>query len=62
AELRAGGATVPNVFDLKTPSAFRNNEQVNYEYRLKECAAGDTIILGITAPNGKIKSVEYTIR
>ncbi len=61
AELWNGSATVPGVFNLLTPSTFMNSTQTYYSYRLKECDAGDSLILSVTAPNGQVRKREYIL-
>lgn len=61
AELWSGNPTVASVFNLLTPSTFVNSSQVNYSYRLKGCGTGDSLILSVTAPNGKITKDEFKL-
>ena len=61
AELWSGNATVPNVFNLLTPNSFKTSSQVYYEYKLKDCDERDSLILSITAPNGKVRKKEYIL-
>ncbi|MDO5544071.1 MAG: hypothetical protein Q4F77_12335 [Acinetobacter sp.] len=61
AELWSGNPTVASVFNLLTPSTFVNSSQVNYSYRLKGCDTGDSLILSVTAPNGKITKDEFKL-
>jgi len=61
AELWSGNATVPNVFNLLTTNSFKTSSQVYYEYKLKDCDERDSLILSITAPNGKVRKKEYIL-
>lgn len=61
-ELWSGNATVPSVFKLLSPSTFVNSTQVDYNYRLKECDSGDSLVLTVVAPTGQITKKEYIIR
>ena len=54
AELATGSSPVANVFDLLTPSTFKNSNQSYYGYRLKECAVGDTLKVSVSSPDGKV--------
>lgn len=57
AELLQGSSPVANVFDLMTPTTFKNSTQVLYGYRLKECAVGDTFKVSVAAPDGKVSTI-----
>lgn len=57
AELLQGSSPVANVFDLMTPTTFKNTTQVLYGYRLKECAVGDTFKVSVAAPDGKVSTI-----
>ncbi|WP_151801583.1 CARDB domain-containing protein [Acinetobacter guillouiae] len=57
AELLQGSSPVANVFDLMTPTTFKNSTQVLYGYRLKECALGDTFKVSVAAPDGKVSTI-----
>ncbi|NNP72930.1 hypothetical protein A7P53_10140 [Acinetobacter defluvii] len=57
-DILSGDATVANVFDLLTPTTFKNSSQTYYAYKLKECEKGDSFKIEITSPNGKISSYE----
>lgn len=56
AELATGSSPVANVFDLLTPSTFKNSNQSYYGYRLKECAVGDTLKVSVSSPDGKVST------
>ena len=57
AELATGSSPVANVFDLLTPSTFKNSNQSYYGYRLKECAVGDTLKVSVSSPDGKVSTI-----
>lgn len=57
AELLQGSTPVASVFDLMTPTTFKNSSQTHYGYRLKECALGDTFKVSVAAPDGKISTI-----
>lgn len=57
AELLQGSSPVANVFDLMTPTTFKNSTQILYGYRLKECAVGDTFKVSVAAPDGKVSTI-----
>ena len=57
AELATGSSPVANVFDLLTPSTFKNSNQSYYGYRLKECAVGDTFKVSVAAPDGHVSTI-----
>ena len=52
AELATGSSPVANVFDLLTPSTFKNSNQSYYGYRLKECAVGGPLLVSVSSPVG----------
>ncbi|WP_335953841.1 hypothetical protein [Acinetobacter higginsii] len=56
-ELVQGSSPVANVFNLLTPTTFKNSTQAFYGYRLKECALGDTFKVSATAPDGKVSTI-----
>ena len=56
-ELATGSSPVANVFDLLTPSTFKNSNQSYYGYRLKECAVGDTLKVSVSSPDGKVSTI-----
>ena len=57
AELATGSSPVANVFDLLTPSTFKNSNQSYYGYRLKECAVGDTLKVSVSSPDSKVSTI-----
>ena len=57
AELVQGSSPVASVFDLTTPTTFKNSTQVFYGYRLKECAVGDTFKVSVAAPDGHVSTI-----
>ena len=57
AELATGSSPVANVFDLLTPSTFKNSNQSYYGYRLKECAVGDTLKVSVSSPDNKVSTI-----
>ena len=57
AELASGSSPVANVFNLLTPTTFKNNNQSYYGYRLKECAVGDTFKVSVAAPDGHVSTI-----
>ncbi|WP_151961215.1 hypothetical protein [Acinetobacter bereziniae] len=57
AELLQGSTPVASVFDLMTPTTFKNSSQTHYGYRLKECALGDTFKVSVAAPDGKVSTI-----
>lgn len=57
AELTTGSSPVANVFDLLTPSTFKNSNQSYYGYRLKECAVGDTLKVSVSSPDSKVSTI-----
>ena len=57
AELATGSSPVANVFALLTPSTFKNSNQSYYDYRLKECAVGDTLKVSVSSPDGKVSTI-----
>ena len=57
AELVQGSSAVASVFDLTTPTTFKNSTQVLYGYRLKECAVGDTFKVSVAAPDGHVSTI-----
>lgn len=57
AELASGSSPVANVFNLLTPTTFKNNNQSYYGYRLKECAVGDTLKVSVSSPDGKVSTI-----
>ena len=61
-ELWTGSNPVASVFNLLTPTSFKTSSQVNYNFRLKECDSGDSLILTVTAPTGQVTKQEYVIR
>lgn len=62
AELVQGSSPVANVFNLLTPTTFKNSTQAFYGYRLKECAKGDTFKISVAAPDGKVSTVFATYK
>ena len=56
AELVNGSSPVASVFNLLTPSTFKNSTQVYYSYRLKDCAVGDRFKISVAAPDGKVST------
>lgn len=62
AQLWSGSTPVASVFNLLTPSSFNTSSQVFYNYRLKECDSGDSLILNVKAPSGQITKKEYIIQ
>ncbi|MFZ0331621.1 MAG: hypothetical protein WAL54_10540, partial [Acinetobacter bohemicus] len=57
AELATGSSPVANVFNLLTPTTFKNNNQSYYGYRLKECAVGDTLKVSVSSPDSKVSTI-----
>jgi hypothetical protein len=57
AEFVQGSSPVANVFNLLTPTTFKNSTQTLYGYRLKECAVGDTFKVAVTSPDGKVSTI-----
>ncbi|MCO8082899.1 hypothetical protein [Acinetobacter lwoffii] len=57
AELATGSSPVANVFDLLTPSTFKDSNQSYYGYRLKECAVGDTLKVSVSSPDSKVSTI-----
>ncbi|MFH7806081.1 hypothetical protein [Acinetobacter sp. BSP-53] len=57
AELASGSSPVASVFDLKTPTTFKNSTQTYYGYRLKECAVGDTLKVSVSSPDSKVSTI-----
>jgi hypothetical protein len=57
AELSVGSSPVANVFNLLTPSTFKNSNQTYYGYRLKECAVGDTLKVSVSSPDSKVSTI-----
>lgn len=57
AEFVQGSSPVANVFNLLTPTTFKNSTQVFYGYRLKECAKGDSFKISVAAPDGKVSTI-----
>lgn len=57
AESVQGSSPVANVFNLLTPTTFKNSTQTLYGYRLKECAVGDTFKVVVTSPDGKVSTI-----
>ena len=57
AELVNGSSPVASVFNLLTPSTFKNSTQVYYSYRLKDCAGGDSFKISVSAPDGKVSTI-----
>lgn len=57
AELVQGSSPVANVFNLLTPTTFKNSTQAFYGYRLKECVVGDTFKVSVAAPDGKVSTI-----
>lgn len=57
AELATGSSPVANVFDLLTPSTFKNSNQSYYGYRLKECAVGDTLKVSVSLPSSMVNTM-----
>ena len=51
-----GSSPVASVFNLLTPSTFKNSTQVYYSYRLKDCAVGDRFKISVAAPDGKVST------
>ncbi len=62
AELVQGSSPVANVFNLLTPTTFKNSTQAFYGYRLKECAKGDTFKISVAAPDSKVSTVFATYK
>jgi hypothetical protein len=56
-EFATGSTPVANVFDLMTPTTFKNSSQTYYGYRLKECAAGDFLKVSVSSPDGKVSTI-----
>jgi len=57
AELATGSSPVANVFNLLTPTTFKNSNQSYYGYRLKECAVGDTLKVSVSSPDSKVSTI-----
>lgn len=57
AELVQGSSPVASVFNLLTPTTFKNSTQTLYGYRLKECAVGDMFKVSVAAPDGKVSTI-----
>lgn len=57
AELVQGSSPVASVFNLLTPTTFKNSTQAFYGYRLKECAVGDMFKVSVAAPDGKVSTI-----
>lgn len=57
AEFVQGSSPVASVFNLLTPTTFKNSTQTFYGYRLKECAVGDTFKVAVTSPDGKVSTI-----
>ncbi|AVZ84922.1 hypothetical protein [Acinetobacter sp. WCHA45] len=57
AELASGSSPVANVFDLLTPTTFKNSDQAYYGYRLKECAVGDALKVSVASPDKKVSTI-----
>lgn len=56
-ELATGGSPIANVFNLMTPSTFKNSSQTYYGYRLKECAIGDVLKISVASPDGRVSTI-----
>lgn len=56
-ELATGGSPTANVFNLMTPSTFKNSSQTYYGYRLKECAIGDVLKISVASPDGRVSTI-----
>lgn len=56
-ELATGGSPIANVFNLMTPSTFKNSSQTYYDYRLKECAIGDVLKISVASPDGRVSTI-----
>lgn len=59
AKIVKGDNPVPSVMNLESPSSFSNSTVTKYGAELKGCAAGDRILVTITAPN-KVTSFRFT--
>lgn len=57
AELASGSAPVAAVFNLLTPTTFKNSTQAGYGYRLKECAVGDVLKVTVSSPDRKVSTI-----
>lgn len=56
-EFVTGSTPVANVFDLMTPTTFKNSSQTYYGYRLKECAVGDFLKVSVSSPDNKVSTI-----
>ncbi|MCJ8146059.1 Ig-like domain-containing protein [Acinetobacter sp. A3.8] len=55
------GSELLGLFNFLTPSGFKGTSQVYYRYAFKECARGDTAVITVTAPNGKVTKLDVSI-
>ena len=55
--MATGGSPIANVFNLMTPSTFKNSSQTYYGYRLKECAIGDVLKISVASPDGRVSTI-----
>lgn len=56
-ELATGITPVANLFNLMTPTTFKNSTQTYYGYRLKECAIGDVFKVSVASPDRKVSTI-----